>query len=214
MRPGYLGDVKHRKRGLRFEKKQLVEFLPRKKKVDFQSWARPDDFMRYGRRAFVGLRADDVKTVSIERLSLSPHVEKPLNSKRWIKVSYLNQFREFRVFRFPMSISHIRILWLCNTKLNVIARQEFELVYYNVAAQQVSHYTIGIPHQDFLWFYFLLNDKWWKKPKLVVWHHLGHFVENLGWRKHTITSNMWRGIYIYIYIYIYTIVVQKALCLT
>ena len=40
-------------------------------------------------------------------VSLSPHVEKPLNSKRWIKVSYLNQFR---VFRFPMSISHIRIL--------------------------------------------------------------------------------------------------------
>ena len=46
-------------------------------------------------------------------VSLSPHVEKPLNSKRWIKVSYLNQFREFRVFRFPMSISHIRILWVC-----------------------------------------------------------------------------------------------------
>ena len=26
---------------------------------------------------------------------LSPHVEKPLNSKRWIKVSYLNQFHVF-----------------------------------------------------------------------------------------------------------------------
>ena len=62
--PGYLGDVTHRKRGLRFEKKQLVEFPPRKKKVDFQSWARPDDFVRYGRCALVGLRADDVKAVS------------------------------------------------------------------------------------------------------------------------------------------------------
>ena len=53
--------------------------------------------MRYGRRALVGLRADNVKAVSIERLSLSlsPHVEKPLNSKRWIKVSDLNQFRVF-----------------------------------------------------------------------------------------------------------------------
>ena len=60
LRPGYLGDVTHRKRGLRFEKKQLVEFPPRKKKVDFQSWARPDDFVRYGRRVFVGLRAGDV----------------------------------------------------------------------------------------------------------------------------------------------------------
>ena len=66
-----MGDVTHRKRGLRFEKKQLVEFPPRKKKVDFQSWARPDDFVRYGRRALVGLRADDVTAVSIERLCLS-----------------------------------------------------------------------------------------------------------------------------------------------
>ena len=66
MRPGYLGDVTHRKRGMRFEKKQLVEFSHRKKNVDFQSWARPDDFVRYGRCTLVGLRADDVKAVSIE----------------------------------------------------------------------------------------------------------------------------------------------------
>ena len=66
-----MNDVTHRKRGLRFEKKQLVEFPPGKKKVDFQSWARPDDFVRYGRRALVGLRADDVEAVSIERLCVS-----------------------------------------------------------------------------------------------------------------------------------------------
>ena len=75
---GYLGDVTHRKRGMRFEKKQLVEFPPRKKKVDLQSWARPDDFVRYERRVLVGLRADDVKAGNIERLCLSPHVEKNL----------------------------------------------------------------------------------------------------------------------------------------
>ncbi len=49
-------------------KKQLVEFPPRKKKVDFQSWVRPDNFLCYGRCALVGLRADNVKAVSIERL--------------------------------------------------------------------------------------------------------------------------------------------------
>ena len=116
LRPGYLGDVTHLKRGLRFEKKQWVELPPRKKKVDFQNWAKPDDFVRYGRRALVGLKAEDVKAVTIERLclSLSLLMSKPLNSKRWIKVSYLNQFREFRVFRFPVSIPHIRILWVCN----------------------------------------------------------------------------------------------------
>ena len=50
-------------------------------------------------------------------VSLSPHVEKPLNSKRWIKVSYLNQFREFYIFGIPlyeyeysMHVSHIHIL--------------------------------------------------------------------------------------------------------
>ena len=73
-----MGDITQRKRRLRFEKKELVEFLPRKKKVDFQSGARPDDFVRYGRRALVGLRADDVKTVSIERLCLSLLISKNL----------------------------------------------------------------------------------------------------------------------------------------
>ena len=63
--------VTHRKRGLRFEKKQLVEFLPPNETVEIQSWARPDDVVHYGRRALVGLRADDVKAVSIERLCVS-----------------------------------------------------------------------------------------------------------------------------------------------
>ena len=54
-----------------FEKKQLVELLPPNERVEIQSWARPDKFVRYGRRALVGLRADDVKAVSIERLCVS-----------------------------------------------------------------------------------------------------------------------------------------------
>ena len=85
LRPVDVSDVTHRKRGLRiwgFEKKQGVEFLPPNERVEIQSWARPDDFVRYGRRELVGLRADNVKVVSIERLCLSLHVEKPLNSKR------------------------------------------------------------------------------------------------------------------------------------
>ena len=61
-----------------FEKSQGVEFLSRKKKVDFQSWAKPDDYVRYGRRALVGLKAEDVKAVSIERLCLSLLMSKNL----------------------------------------------------------------------------------------------------------------------------------------
>ena len=71
MWPGDVGDVTHLKRGLRFEKKQLVEFLSPNERVHIQSCARPDKFVRYGRRALVVLRADDVKTVSIEKLCLS-----------------------------------------------------------------------------------------------------------------------------------------------
>ena len=50
--------------------------------MDFQCRARPNAFVRYGRCALVGLRANDVKAVSIETLCLSPHVEKRLNSKK------------------------------------------------------------------------------------------------------------------------------------
>ena len=78
MRPGGVNDVTHRKRRLRFEKKQLVEFLRPNGKVVFRGSSRPDDFVRYGRRALVGLRADDVKAVSIERLCLSTLMSKNL----------------------------------------------------------------------------------------------------------------------------------------
>ena len=74
MGPEDVSDVTHRKRGLRiwgFEKKQGVEFLPLNERVEIQSWVRPDEFVRYGRRGLVRLRAEDVKAVSIERLCLS-----------------------------------------------------------------------------------------------------------------------------------------------
>ena len=63
---------------LRFGKSQLVEFLPPNERVEIQSWARPDDFGRYGHCALVGLRADDVKAVSIKRLCLSLLMSKNL----------------------------------------------------------------------------------------------------------------------------------------
>ena len=71
MGPGDVSDVTHWKRGLRFEKKQLVEFMPLNERVDIQSWARQDEFVHYGRRAFVE-----------EIVSLSPHVEKPLTQRQ------------------------------------------------------------------------------------------------------------------------------------
>ena len=97
-----------RKHELSFEKKQLVEFLPRKRKVVFRGSSRPDECVRYGRCALVGLRADDVKAVSIERLCVS------LSScRKTFKIKKVNKSFEVvkfcRVFRFLMSISLIRI---------------------------------------------------------------------------------------------------------
>ena len=44
-----VSDVTHRKRRLRFEKSQLVEFW-RPNEVEIDTWARPDEFVCYGRR--------------------------------------------------------------------------------------------------------------------------------------------------------------------
>ena len=82
---GGVSDVTHWKRGLRIFgiwEKLLIEFLRSNGKVEIQTWARPDDFVRYGRRAFVGLRADDVKAVSIERLRLSLLMSKTFKLKK------------------------------------------------------------------------------------------------------------------------------------
>ena len=57
--------------------------------------------MRYGRRASVELRAEDLKAVSIERLCLSFVMSKNLYLKGNKKVSYLNQFRKVSCFLIP-----------------------------------------------------------------------------------------------------------------
>ena len=141
MRPGYLGDITHRKRGLRFEKKQWVEFLPRAKKVDFQSWARPDDFVRYGR-----CKSSQHRKI----VSLSLLMSKPLKSNK----SFVPELRSRKVlsFGFPMSISHIRVSWVCYTfprgicpKMNVITRLEYELAYYDSTVYRFNHYTTRTP---------------------------------------------------------------------
>ena len=91
-----------------FEKKQLVEFLLPNKGVDIQSWARPDEFVCYGHRTSVGLRADDVKAVSIERLCVSlSSCQKTFNSN-------LKQFRECCVFH--VYFIH-PCIWLCKSRL-------------------------------------------------------------------------------------------------
>ena len=79
-----MSDVTHWKRGLKFEKSQLVEI---------ETWARRDEFVRYGRRACWG--ADG--KVSIERLCLSlPSVQKPFNSK--VIKSFVPELRSRKCF--------------------------------------------------------------------------------------------------------------------
>ena len=103
------GDVGDVTRGLRFEKK--LSWFPASERESGDSDLGEARWLCALRAPCVGwVESWRCKSNQLRKIvSLSPHVEKPLNSKRWIKVSYLNQFREFRVFRFPMSISHIRI---------------------------------------------------------------------------------------------------------
>ena len=124
LKPGNASDVTHRKRRLGiwgFEKKQLVEFLPPNERVEIQSWVRPDEFVRYGRRALVGLRADDVKAVNRERLCLSlSSCRKTFKLKKVNKSFVPEPISCFRIpiyayeyFMYIMSISQICILWVC-----------------------------------------------------------------------------------------------------
>ena len=98
-------------------KKQWVEFQPPNEIVEIQSWARSDEFVRYGRRALVGLRAGDVKAVRIERLCLSLLVSKTFKLKKVNKSFVPESISCFRIpiyvyehFKNIMSISHIRIM--------------------------------------------------------------------------------------------------------
>ena len=94
-------------------KSSEFEFLRPNRKVEIQTWARPDKFVRYRRRMLVGLRADDVKAVRIERLCLSLSLSSCRKTFNWRdkKVSYLNQFRVFRFLYMFMNI--MNILCLC-----------------------------------------------------------------------------------------------------
>ena len=98
-----VSDVTHRKRGLRFEKSQLIEFCRRKKKVDFRLLA-----VALGRcRTWFGA---DVK-VSIERWYLSPYVEKPLNLK--VIKSFVPELRSRKCFCVTGFLCYIWI-WVMN----------------------------------------------------------------------------------------------------
>ena len=135
---------------LEFEKSQGVEFLPRRKKVDFRGPPRPDDFVRYGHRALVGLRADDVKGVSIERLCLSlSSYRKTFNSK--VIKSFVPELRSRKVF-FVVSDSlclfHISVSRVCYTKsispkVNIITLLGSDIAYFEAAVHHFNHYATG-----------------------------------------------------------------------
>ena len=127
-----VSDVTHRKRGLRFEKSQLVEFCRQKKKVDFRLLA--EDLLRVR----TWLRSDG--KVNIERWYLSPYVKKPFNSK--VIKSFVPELRSRKCFfvfrdsyvinmcvmdimnvlRTGMNMSILRIhIWLSKILINSIS---------------------------------------------------------------------------------------------
>ena len=97
-------------------KSSELRFELRRSELIFRTWVRLVQFVDCGVRACVGwvneLRADDGRTVSIEKLcvSLSPRVEY-LNLKKVIKnVPELRESSVFRVFRIPMRVNILCII--------------------------------------------------------------------------------------------------------
>ena len=110
--PGDEDDVVHRKRGLKFEKKQWVEFLPPNERVEISDLAEARRIcaLRTPRVGWVeSWRCKSRQHRKIVCLSLSS-CRITFNSKV-IKsfVAELRSRKVFRVFGFPMSISHIRL---------------------------------------------------------------------------------------------------------
>ena len=77
-------------------------------KVDFRGSLRPDEFVRYGRRTRWG--GADGKA-NIERLCLSPYVEKPFNSK--VIKSFVPELRSRYVF-FVFRDSSVLCIYVMN----------------------------------------------------------------------------------------------------
>ena len=132
MGPGGVNDVMHRRRGLRiwgiWEKS--VSWVPASKWESRNSElgeARRICALRAPRVGWVGLGWVGLGWVENWRckssqhrkiMSLSLHVRKPLNSKSWIKVLYLNQFCVFRFLYMFMNILFlISVSWVCYIQL-------------------------------------------------------------------------------------------------
>ena len=83
-----MSDVTYRKRGLRFEKSQLVEFCYGRRRVTFACSPRPGDRCH----TWFGAKVK----VSIERWYLWTYVEKPFNSK--VIKSFVPELRSRKCF--------------------------------------------------------------------------------------------------------------------
>ena len=146
---GDLNDVMPGSDGLRFfvilNRSGDLRFGLRRSELIFRTWVRPVHFVNCRVRTRVGwvseLRADDGRTVSIEKLCLSLLVSKNLNLKKVIKNSYVNQESRqcFMFFGFLciMYISHIRIMAMLH------------LVKHRIMQVQHSPYSTGIIPLDF-----------------------------------------------------------------
>ena len=120
------------------------------------------------------------KSQNRKNVYLSPYVEEPLNSK--VIKSFVTELRSrkcFLCFEIPMfyvyiyehymSISGIRI-WQWYTKgINPKARLEFELAFYNVAVQHLSHYATWVPPLPLSYFYNSKDEQnWWQLDGWLV----------------------------------------------
>ena len=184
----------HRRRGLRiwgFEIKQGVEFLPPNERVEIQRWVRPDEFVSYGRRALVGLRADDVKAVSLERLSLSLSSCRITFKLKKVNKSFVPE--PISCFRIPIyvyeyfmniiSISHIRIMGMlhmqeerkprnqiCENPLKIrVGKKQLRTKKWAMACSKMLSSKYGFTNHIYL-VYMYLEDFTLNNPQVLICH--------------------------------------------
>ena len=143
-----MNDVTHRKRGLRLEKSQLVEFCLGGRRLTFARLPRPCGRCR---TSFGG----DGK-VSIERGYLSPYVEKPFNSK--VIKSFVPEVRSRKCFcvsgylcyiwtfyEHYMYVSHIPVC-LCYILTSIEKKFRVNIMVQAVRSYMLLLLVISYPH--------------------------------------------------------------------
>ena len=150
--------------------------------AEIETWARPDEFVHYGRRACWGAHGN----VIIERFSLSlPYVEKSFNSK--VIKSFVPELRShkcFLCFGIPMYMCVMDIMNILCTSMNMsISRIHISGCIFGPGNVTNRHGNSG-SNPGYSSFKIWFSVKWHKKGWYAVKqnnHYFSHYTMMTAW---------------------------------